>query len=59
MAHDKKTLQNIENTILKMLSESTEEQILDEDTLINVLDSSKITSTEINIRIADSSIVEQ
>lgn len=59
MASDKKTLKNIENTILKMLSESTEEQILDEDTLINVLDSSKITSTEINIRIADSSIVEQ
>ena len=42
-----------------MLSESSEEQLLDEDTLINVLDSSKITSTEINIRIADSSIVEQ
>lgn len=52
MASDKKTLQNIENTILKMLSESTEEQILDEDTLINVLDSSKVTSTEINARIA-------
>ncbi len=59
MASDKKTLQNIENTILKMLSESTEEQILDEDTLINVLDSSKVTSTEINLRIAQSTIVEQ
>ena len=43
MAEDKKTLKNIENTILKMLTESTEEQILDEDTLINVLDESKIT----------------
>lgn len=59
MAADKKTLQTIENTILKMLSESTEEQILDEDTLINVLDSSKVTSTEINKRIAESTITEQ
>ena len=41
-----------------MLSESTEEQILDEDTLINVLDSSKITSTEINARIAQANIDE-
>ena len=38
MAADKKTLKNIENTILKMLSESTMEQILDEDTLIDILD---------------------
>jgi dynein heavy chain len=51
MADDKKTLKKIENTILKMLSESTEEQILDEDDLTNVLDSSKITSAEINIRL--------
>lgn len=58
MAADKSTLKNIENTILKMLTESTEEQILDEDTLINVLDESKITSTEINARIADATIVE-
>ena len=59
MAADKSTLKNIENTILKMLTESTEEQILDEDTLINVLDESKITSTEINARIADATIVEE
>lgn len=59
MAADKKTLKNIENTILKMLTESTEEQILDEDTLINVLDDSKITSTEINERIALATIVEE
>lgn len=59
MAADKSTLKNIENTILKMLTESTEEQILDEDTLINVLDESKITSTEINARIADATVVEQ
>lgn len=59
MAADKSTLKNIENTILKMLTESTEEQILDEDTLINVLEDSKITSSEINSRIAESTIVEQ
>lgn len=58
MAADKKTLKDIENTILKMLNESTEEQILDEDTLINQLEESNITSTEINERIAESSIVE-
>jgi dynein heavy chain, axonemal len=59
MADDKKTLKNIENTILKMLSESTMDQILDEDTLINVLDQSKITSSEINIRISQATVVEK
>lgn len=38
--------------ILKLLSESTEEQILDEDNLINVLENSKKTSKEINERMA-------
>ena len=59
MANDKKTLKNIENTILKMLTESTEEQILDEDTLINVLKDSKKTSAEINERIAKATEVEE
>lgn len=59
MAADKKTLKDIENTILRMLSESTEEQILDEDTLINQLEESNVTSTEINGRIAESTIVEE
>jgi len=58
MAEDKKTLKGIENLILKMLSESTEEQILDEDTLINTLEDSNVTSTEINGRIAEAEIVE-
>lgn len=52
MDTDQKTLKNIENMILKLLSESTEEQILDEDTLITVLENSKKTSAEINERIA-------
>ena len=43
MAADKKTLQDIEKKILKMLSESTEEQILDEDTLIDTLEESNVT----------------
>jgi dynein heavy chain len=59
MAADKKTLLNIENTILKMLTESTEEQILDEDTLINVLKDSKKTSAEINERITQATVVEE
>jgi len=50
MDADQRTLKQIEITILKLLSESTEEQILDEDTLINVLDTSKKTSKEINER---------
>jgi dynein heavy chain len=45
--------------ILKMLSESTEEQILDEDNLINVLENSKKTSKEINERMAQSLVVEE
>jgi dynein heavy chain len=52
MDHDQRTLKNIEIMILKMLSESTEEQILDEDNLINVLENSKKTSREINERMS-------
>jgi dynein heavy chain len=37
MAADSKTLKDLENNILKLLSEATLEQILDEDTLIDVL----------------------
>lgn len=59
MDQDQRTLKNIENTILKLLSESTEEQILDEDTLINVLENSKATSKEINQRISTALIVEE
>lgn len=59
MDQDQRTLKNIENTILKLLSESTEEQILDEDTLIIVLENSKKTSKEINERIAAALIVEE
>jgi dynein heavy chain len=41
MDRDKNTLVSIEDSILKLLAESTEEQILDEDELINILENSK------------------
>jgi len=50
MAADAKTLRDLENSVLKLLSEATLEQILDEDTLIDTLDNSKKTSGEINER---------
>lgn len=59
MDSDQRTLKQIEITILKLLSESTEEQILDEDNLINVLENSKKTSKEINERMVQSLIVEE
>jgi hypothetical protein len=49
MANDQNTLKKLEINILKLLSDSTEEQILDEDDLIIVLEDSKKTSAEINI----------
>jgi dynein heavy chain len=58
MDNDQKTLKQIEITILKLLSESTEEEILDEDNLINVLEDSKKTSKEITERIEQSEVVE-
>ena len=54
MDRDKKTLKSIEDKILTLLRENEVEQILDEDTLINTLDASKITSGEINTRMANS-----
>jgi dynein heavy chain len=59
MDRDKKTLKSIENNILKLLSENEVEEILDADTLINVLSDSKVTTKEINERMAASEIVEK
>ena len=59
MAKDKNTLVKLEDTILKLLSESTEEQILDEDNLINILEDSKKTSSDITKRLEDATIVEE
>lgn len=52
MDRDKNTLIKIEDTILKLLAESTEEQILDQDDLILILEDSKRTSADIQQRIA-------
>jgi len=58
MDKDQRTLKQIEITILKLLSESQIEEILDEDNLINILEDSKKTSNEISIRIEQSIEVE-
>lgn len=50
MAKDQKTLKDTENMILKLLDETTTEQILDEDKLIDILSDSKVKSNEINER---------
>jgi hypothetical protein len=50
MAKDQKTLKDTENMILKLLDETTTEQILDEDKLIDILSDSKVKSNEINGR---------
>ena len=59
MDKDQRSLKKIENNILNLLNDSELEQILDEDTLINVLDESKVTSKEINERMAQAEIVNK
>ena len=43
-------MKDTENMILKLLDETTTEQILDEDKLIDILSDSKVKSNEINER---------
>lgn len=59
MDRDKNTLVSIEDSILKLLAESTEEQILDQDDLIIILENSKKTSADIVKRLGDAAIVEE
>jgi len=59
MDRDQKTLKAIEIQILKLLAENEVEQILDEDTLIVTLEQAKVTSGEINTRMADSVEVQK
>ena len=59
MDRDKNTLIKIEDTILKLLAESTEEQILDQDDLIIILENSKKTSADIQERLASAAIIEE
>ena len=58
MDKDNKTLKRQENEILQKLAKSTKEQILDEDTLIDMLKSSKKVSDEIATRIEEAVIIE-
>jgi len=58
MARDKDTLVSLEEKILKLLAESSEEQILDEDDLILFLEDSKKTSADIQTRLEDAEVVE-
>lgn len=58
MARDKDTLVSLEEKILKLLAESSEEQILDEDDLILFLEDSKKTSADISTRLEDAEVVE-
>jgi len=51
-------VKDLENNILKLLSGATIEQILDEDTLIDILEDSRKTSGEINERMEQAKIVE-
>jgi dynein heavy chain len=55
MADDKKTLQSLEETILRLLSESTG-NILDDEILIRTLGESKETSKAVNIRVAEAEV---
>lgn len=55
MADDKKTLQQLEETILRLLSESTG-NILDDEVLIRTLAESKETSKAVNIRVAEAEV---
>lgn len=56
-AEDRKELQKLEDAILSSLS-AAEGDILMDETLINKLQSSKKTSTEINQRVKDSKVTE-
>ena len=58
MAEDKKQLQQLEATILRMLSES-EGNILDDEVLINTLSESKLTSLAIAERVSEAEVTER
>jgi len=59
MDKDNRTLKKQENDILLKLAKSTKEQILDEDTLIDMLKNSKRVSAEIQERIENAVIIEE
>jgi len=58
MDADQRTLKKIENEILKLLADSSVEDILDTDDLINILDNSKTISSDIHKRMAEAKVTE-
>jgi len=58
ISSDKKQLKDLENKILKMLKES-EGNILDNEVLINTLETSKITSSVISERVKQAEVTER
>ena len=59
MASYRKELKEIEDKILKGLSDSTEDTILDDQNLIDTLKNSKTTSAEISVRVKESIELEK
>lgn len=55
LSEDKRTLKQLEETILRLLSESSG-NILDDEVLINTLAESKETSKAVNIRVAEAEV---
>ncbi len=58
LAADKKGLKEAEDNILKLLANSTLEQILDEDAVVETLKNAKFTSAEITKRMEESAKIE-
>jgi len=58
LAFDKKALKDAEDNILKLLANSTLEQILDEEAAVDTLRNAKFTSSEITRRMGESIKVE-
>jgi dynein heavy chain, axonemal len=59
LAQYNKTIINMEKEILRLLSNTTADKILDDVVLISTLETSKVTSTDIQERIAESKIIEK
>ena len=58
LAGDKKALKDAEDNILRLLANSTLEQILDEEAVVDTLKNAKFTSSEISKRMEESARIE-
>jgi len=59
LAGYKKKITECEKLILQMLNDSKPETLLDDVDLISTLESSKVTSEEIKVKIGESTILEE